>query len=141
MKKPRTEPYDVPNVGLTPMIYIEAWAAWEAFMRLGFTNEELDLMVCPNLDTGERREDVIHVRLRSAGSEFIYTVAPIDRPLEEAQKIMRGLFKAMTDRLLTVDQKTDMYRVTTIGALDGKHFLAMTSALINKGFRIRAIED
>lgn len=138
---PRAEPFDIPGVGLVPMLYIEAWGAYEAFRRLGFKDEEVTLLVAGNVDTGTLRENVLHVVVKSQGLEFVYTVDVIDRSHPEAQEIYRKLIEAIAERRIPMPQLDEMYRSTWIGAVDGEHFMALAGLLVSKGFRLVALEN
>lgn len=140
--KPRTEPFDVPGIGLVPMLYVNTWAAYEAFRRLGFTADEVQFICCGNGDLGFVRPNVIHVRVQAQGLEFMYTVAPADRRYEEAQEYLKTYLQTMAALMKSESPLVmEMYRSTEMGELSGEHFMSLTMAMINKGFRLRVIEN
>lgn len=140
MTTPRTEPYDVPGFGLVPMVYVNAWSAYEAFRRLGFTKDEVEFMCCQNGDLGFVRDNVLHVEVRAQGLDFVYTVDQIDRPREEANECL-GKFLNHIASLIGQDSPLvmEIYRSTEMGAIDGKHFLTLAAAMVVKGFQLPVV--
>jgi len=124
------------------MLYIETWAVYEAYRRLGFKDEHTQMIVAPSVDpAGKMRDNVLHVVLEAQGHRFNYSLAPIDRPFEDARKLIFDLKTAIAEQKIPDSQLTEMYRSTEIGAIDGYQFQILSALLVTKGFLLPAIAN
>lgn len=139
-KPRRTAPFHVEGIGEVPMLYVETWAVYEAYRRLGFKDEDTVFLVAPNGDTGFIRKDVIHVLLRAQEREFVYSIQPIDRSFEEAKQLLTALKAAIADKVIPEPQLQEMYRSTEVGG-DVERFQALATGLLMKGFHLPALEN
>jgi len=120
-----------------PRVYLEGWAVFEAFRRLGFKNEEIGAIVGRSPEHGP---DTFHLVLASQGKKFTYTVLPIDRPFDEAVAFWNSMFEDISSGSVKDDALLEMWRASRMGS-DEVHFATLVMLLQEKGFRIPALEN
>lgn len=139
--KKRTTPFHVEGLGLVPMLYVEVWGLYEAYRRLGFKDEETEMVVGDTEITGTLRRDVIHVCVKAQGLTFNVATKELDRSFAEAQKLIFDLKTAIAEHRIPHEQLTQMYRSTDVGHPDGQLFLHLGVLLTAKGFNLRALAN
>jgi hypothetical protein len=134
---------DVTGIGAVPMLYIEAWATHEPFRRLGFREDELSYLVGASAQMGAK--EVLHLVLRTQGKEFIYTLLPLDRSVEQATLLLNELCNKIRTGELSDEELERMYRATRIGTPGPEAIAALRGQLIAaltlKGIGIPAIAN
>lgn len=135
-KNPRE--LSVTGLGRVPRVYHEAWAVYEALRRLGFADEEIIAEVHPGLDaSGAVHQEMFHVVLRAQGREFTYSVAPIDRDFDAAQKYWFRLREAISSGAVPERELLSLWKTSEMGP-SLEHFTTLAWRLLTKGFRLPA---
>lgn len=128
----------VAALGEVPRVYHEAWAVYEALRRLGFADDEIIAEVQPGFDAdGVAHEEMLHIVVRTQELEFTYSVAPIDRSFDEAQKYWFRLREAISTSAITEQELLSLWKSSEMGS-DLEHFTTLATLLTMKGFRIPA---
>lgn len=119
------------NIDSIPRMYREAWAAYEAFRKLGFKNDDIYPMISNSITHGK---DVFHIVLEAQGKQFIFTIGKIDRPAEEVNEYWNKLIEAVCDMTLSDDTLHRMWKESFFG--DKNNCKKLLIKISQKGFII-----
>lgn len=124
-----------------PLLYRHVWSVYEAFRRLGFTDDEVTYLAAPTglPDGTASKDDYIHLVLNAQDRTFIVVTAPLDRPVEEARALLETLRLGVRDRLVSDETLQRIWSESKMG--DVSHFTAFARALIERGFALPALSN
>lgn len=122
-----------------PRPYIEAWGCYEAFRKLGFSDEQVSLVYGPvlNPETGRGGEQ-LYVRLDAQKREFVYVIGPLEEDRAGAMAIIDELWRRIRERDIEDDELECMWRSTEIGG-NTAVFSVLALKLREKGFVLPAL--
>lgn len=133
-----TDVWFVKGVGKVPHAYVEAWAVYEAFRRLGYEDEDVLTEFAPGIYMGTMVDRMIHVSLIHGDLSFTVDVEPVAESFERAREIHYLLRKAIRKRKNLSDRVLlEMWRGSSMGKEE--NFTTLVAAMMAKGFDPPAI--
>lgn len=128
-----TDVWLVKEVGKVPNAYVEAWAVYEAFRRLGYADDDVLTEFAPGVHMGSVVDRMIHVSLLHGGLKFTVDVAQVEESFERAREIHYLLRKAIRKRKHLSDRVLlEMWDRSSMGKEE--NFTMLVAAMMAKGF-------
>lgn len=124
-----------------PPLYRATWSVYEAFRRLGFTDDDVTFISAQTVlrDGTPTAESWLHVVLTAQGKTFTVTVAPLDRPFDEAQAMLERLRVSIHDGTTSDATMHRMWRESEMD--DVARFMRFCAALSARGFKFPAMAN
>ena len=119
-----------------PKAYHELYAAHQAFLKLGFKSDDLFVSLANIINIGR---NVLSLRLRTQGKEFVFTVAQMGEDAVESEVLNTWVEFATlaTDSEKTTTEELDDLLDNTMIFKDGFAMLGqLVGALAKKGFSV-----
>ena len=121
-----------------PPLYRATWAVYAAFRRLGFADDDVAFVASPTVQGGFiTTESWLHVVLTAQDKTFTVTVAPLDRPYDDAQAILERLRVSIHDGTTPDEVLHRMWQESKVG--EAAHFTSLCAALLNRSFTFPAL--
>lgn len=124
-----------------PPLYRAAWSVYEALRRLGFTDDDVTFVAGQTvlIDGTIAPDRYMHVVLETQGQRFTVTVAPLDRPLKDAQAMLDRLCASIRDGSTSDDVLRRIWAESEMGSAG--HFALFCNALLERGFTFPAMAN
>jgi hypothetical protein len=122
-------------------IYRRVWAVYEAFRKLGFTDDDVKYVAgSVRLQDGSvSPTNHMVVQLVAQDKVFSVFVGELDHPIEEAREALEALRLALRDHSISDDDLKTMWNESRMG--DVSYFGEFAMALINNGFVLPALAN
>jgi hypothetical protein len=124
-----------------PPLYRATWSAYEAFRRLGFADDDITFVAVPTVlrDGSSSKERWMHVVLTAQDKTFTVTVAPLDRPFDEAQAMLERLRVSIHDGSTSDATMERVWREAGLG--DMGCFADFCATLLARSFTFPAMAN
>lgn len=124
-----------------PQLFRDTWAVYEAFRRLGFTDDEIVHVSAPAMLASGKisPEPYMSVVLRAQRLDFTVVIGPLDRPYDEAKELLERLRLAIRDGLVTDATLSALWQQSKMA--DVSYFAMFCVALINRGFTLPKVTN
>jgi hypothetical protein len=124
-----------------PMVYRHTWSVYEAFRKLGFTDDNVKYMAGRiRLQDGSiSKTDHLIVRLEAQDRLFTVIIAEMDEPFEYVRDKLEEMRLAIRDRLVSEDDLLTMWQESKMGDLG--YFGEFAMALVQRGFVLPALAN
>jgi hypothetical protein len=124
-----------------PMVYRHTWSVYEAFRKLGFTDDNVKYMAgrIRLQDGSVSTTDYLIVRLEAQDRFFTVIIGELGEPFEAARDRLEALRLAVRDGLISNDDMLTIWQQSKMGDLG--YFGEFTMALVQRGFSLPALAN